>query len=84
MHKVSDDNKPAGKSKPMQTTAAASIVASHTKLSPTTYAPLMQRLRHLVRHQWQGAVDRAAARAVRTIDHPGVAADYRMATQDRR
>jgi hypothetical protein len=84
MHKVSNGNKPAGKSKSMQPTAAASIVASHTKLSPVTYEPLMHRLRQLVRHQWQGAVDRAAARAVRTIDHPGVAADYRMAAQDRR
>jgi hypothetical protein len=68
----------------MQTAAAASLVASRSKLCRVTDAPLIQRLRQLLDHQWQYAVDRAAARAVGTIDHPGVAADYRMAIQDRR
>jgi hypothetical protein len=68
----------------MHTAATASIIAARTKLRRATDAPLMPRLRQLVRYQWQCAVDRAAARAVRTIDHPGVAADYRMAVEDRR
>ncbi len=68
----------------MHTTSTASIVAPRSKLHRVTYAPLMPRLGAVMRHRWQCAVDRAAARAVRTIDHPGVAADYRMAVQSRR
>jgi hypothetical protein len=68
----------------MQTAATPSIAAPPTQLCHDTRAPLIPRLRQLMHHQWQCAMDRAAARAVRAIDHPGVAADYRMAVQDRR
>lgn len=68
----------------MQTATTGSIVASRAKLCRVTDAPLLPRLWQLLRYQWQCAADRAAERAVRTVDHPGVAADYRMAVRARR
>jgi hypothetical protein len=69
---------------PMQATTTASIVALRSELRRVTYGPLLPRLWHRARQEWLQAADRAAARAMRSIDHPGVLEDYQIAMHGRR
>jgi hypothetical protein len=46
-------------------------------------APAMHRLWHALSQEWQRMRDRAVARAVSRLDHPGVAEDYRAARGSR-
>jgi hypothetical protein len=68
----------------MQTTTTASIVALRSEMRRVTYGPLLPRLWHRARQEWLQAADRAAARAMQSIDHPGVQEDYQMAMLRRR
>ena len=68
----------------MQTAATGSIATLRHEMRRVAYGPMMPRLWHRMRHEWQCAADRAAARAVRSMEHPGVAAEYRMAADHRR
>ncbi|HEY1934396.1 MAG TPA: hypothetical protein VGG99_20500 [Acetobacteraceae bacterium] len=68
----------------MHTATTASISALRSEMRRVTYGPLLPRLWHRARQEWLQAADRAVARAVLTIDHPGVREDYQMAMLRRR
>jgi hypothetical protein len=65
----------------MQTATTASIATLRNEMRRVTYGPMIPRLWHRMRQEWHYAADRAAARAVQSIQHPGVLEDYQMAMQ---
>jgi hypothetical protein len=61
-------------------TAAQTLRAEQGSLSDRTMVPSLWRA---VRGEWQRRQDRAAARNVHWLDHPGVSEDFRMACRGR-
>lgn len=68
----------------MQTATAASVNAIRHDMRRAAGSPLLPRLWHSMRQEWQQMADRRAARAVYLMDHAGVRADYQMAMRGRR
>jgi hypothetical protein len=62
---------------------SASIVGQSPRAERLSHNPIVPRLWRAILHQWQRREERAVARSVFNLDHPGVAEDYRAASRFR-
>jgi hypothetical protein len=62
---------------------SASIISQSLRAEQLSHNPIAPRLWQAMRTQWQRRVERAIARSVFNLDHPGVAEDYRAASRFR-
>jgi hypothetical protein len=63
----------------MPASAFATVQSLRSVQRELSQGPVMPRLWHALRGEWQRMADRAAAHSVRKLDHAGVTADFQMA-----
>jgi hypothetical protein len=65
----------------MPVSASIAVQSSRAEQRLLSHNPVVARLWRAMQDEWQRRAQRAVARSVYRLDHPGVAEDYRTAAR---